>query len=336
MKILVTGGAGFIGSHTCVDLLNNGYEIVVFDNFCNSSPEALQGIRQITGKDFPFYEGNLLNPEDLEKVFREQSIDAVIHFAALKAVGESVSQPLRYYENNLSGTIHLLKAMERHGCKRIVFSSSATVYGMDNPSPCVEGMPISATNPYGWTKVMMEQILTDWASTDPDIKVILLRYFNPVGAHASGLIGENPLGRPNNIMPTICQTASGKIPLLKVFGSDYPTPDGTCIRDYIHVCDLSDGHVKAMNHIDQVQGAAIYNLGTGHGVSVLEIIHAFEKVNGVTVNHELSDRRPGDIDVVYADSSKAQRELGWKATRTLEDMCRDSWNFMKSHTPLCQ
>jgi UDP-glucose 4-epimerase len=331
MKILVTGGAGFIGSHTCVDLLNNGYDVVVFDNFCNSTPEALQGVRQITGKDFPFYEGDLLNPDDLDKVFREQSIDAVIHFAALKAVGESVSQPLRYYENNISGTINLLKTMEKYGCRRIVFSSSATVYGMDNPSPCVEGMPTSATNPYGWTKVMMEQVLTDWAATDAKSKVILLRYFNPVGAHSSALIGENPLGRPNNIMPTICQTASGQLPMLKVFGSDYPTPDGTCVRDYIHVCDLADGHVKAMNHIDQIQGVEIYNLGTGHGVSVLEIIHAFEKVNGVTVRHELSDRRPGDIAVVYADSSKAQRELHWKATHTLEDMCRDSWNFVQAH-----
>ena len=330
MKILVTGGAGYIGSHTCVDLLNNGYEIVVFDNFSNSSPEALDGIRQITGKDFPFYEGDLLNSEDLDRVFREQSIDAVIHFAALKAVGESVAQPLRYYENNMSGTIQLLKAMNQYGCKRIVFSSSATVYGMDNPSPCTEDMPTSATNPYGWTKVMMEQILTDYAYTDPEIKVVLLRYFNPVGAHASGLIGENPKGRPNNIMPTICQTAIGILPGLQVFGSDYPTPDGTCIRDYIHVCDLSDGHVKALDHIDEIQGTAIYNLGTGHGVSVLEIIHAFEKVNHVPVPHTLADRRPGDIDVVYADSSKAQRELGWKAVHTLEDMCETSWKYMKS------
>ncbi len=332
MKILVTGGAGFIGSHTSVDLLNNGYDIVIFDNFCNSSPDALDGIRQITGRDFPFYEGDLLNPADLERVFTEQSIDAVIHFAALKAVGESVSEPLRYYQNNISGTINLLSCMQKHGCHRIVFSSSATVYGTNNPSPCVEGMPISATNPYGWTKVMMEQILTDFAHTDPSIKVILLRYFNPVGAHASGLIGENPLGRPNNIMPTICQTAAGKLPLLKVFGSDYPTPDGTCIRDYIHVCDLSDGHVKAIQHIDEVQGTDIYNLGTGHGVSVLEIIHAFEKANGVKVPYELSDRRPGDLAVVYADSAKAQRELGWHADRSLEDMCRDSWNFMKTHS----
>lgn len=333
MKILVTGGAGFIGSHTCVDLLNNGYEVVVFDNFCNSTPDALQGIRDITGRDFPFYEGDLLNPQDLDRVFREEAIDAVIHFAALKAVGESVAQPLRYYENNISGTINLLKAMEKYGCKKIVFSSSATVYGMDNPSPCTEDMPTSATNPYGWTKVMMEQILTDFSHTDPEIRVILLRYFNPVGAHESGRIGENPLGRPNNIMPTICQTAIGKLPMLKVFGSDYPTPDGTCIRDYIHVCDLSYGHVKALDHIDQIQGTEIYNLGTGHGVSVLEIIHAFEKINGVPVPHEMSDRRPGDIAVVYADSSKAQRELGWKAVRNLEDMCRDSWNFMKSHVP---
>ncbi len=329
MTILVTGGAGFIGSHTCVELLQNGYDIVVFDDFSNSSPASLEGIRTITGKDFPFYEGSLLMPEDLAKVFEEQSIDAVIHFAAFKAVSESIEQPLRYYENNISGTINLLKAMEAAGVKKIVFSSSATVYGMNNPCPFREPMPTSATNPYGWTKVMMEQILTDWSKAGEDRSVILLRYFNPVGAHPSYLIGENPSGRPSNIMPAVCQTALGIIKDMKLYGTDYPTPDGTTIRDYIHVCDLAYGHVKALDHIDAVTGSEVYNLGTGHGISLFQIVTAFEKVNGVKVPYELAGRRPGDIAEAWADASKAGRGLGWKATRTLEDMVRDSWQYTK-------
>lgn len=327
MKILVTGGAGFIGSHTAVELLENGYDIVIFDNFSNSSPASLEGIRAITGKDFPFYEGNLLNPADLKRVFDEQDIDAVIHFAALKAVGESIEQPLRYYENNISGTINLLKEMEAHNVKKIIFSSSATVYGCSNEPPCVEGMPTSATNPYGWTKVMMEQILTDFTKPDPERKVILLRYFNPVGSHPSNLIGENPQGIPNNIMPNIVRAAKGIIPEMKLFGTDYPTPDGTCVRDYIHVCDLAYGHVKALGHIDAISGTEIYNLGTGHGVSVLEIITTFAEVNSVKVPYSVAPRRDGDVAVNFANADKAQRELGWKATRTLADMCRDSWNY---------
>lgn len=327
MKILVTGGAGFIGSHTTVELLQNGFDVVLFDNFSNSSPASLDGIRAITGKDFPFYEGNLLNPDDLAKVFAEQQIDAVIHFAAFKAVGESISQPLRYYENNISGTINLLKAMEKAGVKKIVFSSSATVYGMDNESPFVETMPTTATNPYGWTKVMMEQVLRDFAIADPERKVILLRYFNPVGAHPSYLIGENPNGRPNNIMPVICQTARGIIKDMKLFGDDYDTPDGTCVRDYIHVCDLAYGHVKALQHIDAITGTEVYNLGTGHGVSVKEIIDTFARVNNVAVPYEIGPRRGGDIASAFADAAKAKNELGWVATRTLEDMVRDSWGY---------
>ena len=329
MKILVTGGAGFIGSHTCVELLQNGYDIVVFDNFSNSSPASLEGIKKITGRDFPFYEGTLLEPADLRRVFENEQIDAVIHFAAFKAVAESIQEPLKYYENNISGTVNLLKEMERAGVKRIVFSSSATVYGTDNPCPFVETMPTSATNPYGWTKVMMEQVLRDFAKADPERKVILLRYFNPVGAHPSYLIGENPNGRPSNIMPAICLTALGYIKDMKLFGSDYDTPDGTTVRDYIHVCDLAYGHVKALDHIDEIDGADVFNLGTGHGVSLLEIFTAFQKINDVEVPYEIADRRPGDIPEAWADASKAERVLGWKATRTLEDMCRDSYQYSK-------
>lgn len=327
-KILITGGAGYIGSHTAVELLNNGEEIVIVDNFINSSKDVLDKIRKITNKDFKFYEVDLLDEANLEKVFKENEIESVIHFAALKAVGESVEKPIEYYHNNLTGTLVLLKLMKKYGCKRIVFSSSATVYGNPKELPIKEDFPLSTTNPYGTTKLMIEQILKDVAFADKDFSVAILRYFNPIGAHESGLIGELPNGIPNNVMPYIMKVAKGEYEALTVFGDDYPTRDGTGVRDYIHVVDLSKGHLKALDKIRKEAGVKIYNLGTGNGYSVLELVKAFEKTNNVKVNYKIGPRRPGDIPECYADPSKAEKELGWKAEKEIEDMCRDNWRFI--------
>lgn len=329
--ILVTGGAGFIGSHTCVELLNAGYDIVVMDNFCNSKPEALNRIRKITGKDFKFYETDMLDYEGTCRIFADQKIDAVIHFAGLKAVGESCQKPLEYYYNNISGTINLIRAMREYGCKRIVFSSSATVYGMNNPIPYVEGMPTSATNPYGYTKVMIEQILTDTAKADSDWSVSLLRYFNPIGAHESGLLGENPNGIPNNLMPYIAQVAVGKLPYLNVFGDDYETVDGTGVRDYIHVVDLARGHLCAVKYVLEHTGTEAVNLGTGKGTSVLQLVHAFEKASGKKIEYKIAPRRAGDIAEFYANTDKAKKMFGWQAEYGIEKMCADSWNFTEKN-----
>lgn len=330
MTILVTGGTGFIGSHTCVELLNAGYEIIIFDNFINSKPEVLQSIRQITQKDFKFYEADLLNRSALETIFAENRIEAVIHFAGLKAVGESTTIPLRYYHNNVSGTIILCETMAKYQVKRLVFSSSATVYGNPHTVPIQEDFPLSTTNPYGSTKLMIENILRDLYASDPEWSIALLRYFNPIGAHKSGLIGEDPNGIPNNLMPYIARVAAGKLEIFSVFGSDYPTKDGTGVRDYIHVVDLSLGHLKALEKIIQSKGIEPYNLGTGKGYSVLEVIQAFENTTGQRVNYKLARRRPGDIAECYANPQKAKLELGWTAKRDLNEMCSDSWNFVKS------
>jgi UDP-glucose 4-epimerase len=331
MTILVTGGTGFIGSHTCVELLNAGYEIIIFDNFINSKPEVLQSIRQITQKDFKFYEANLLNRSELETIFAENRIEAVIHFAGLKAVGESTTIPLRYYHNNVSGTIILCETMAKYQVKRLVFSSSATVYGNPHTVPIQEDFPLSTTNPYGSTKLMIENILRDLYASDPEWSIALLRYFNPIGAHKSGLIGEDPNDIPNNLMPYIARVAAEKLKILSVFGSDYPTKDGTGVRDYIHVVDLSLGHLKALEKIMQSKDIEPYNLGTGKGYSVLEVIQAFENATGQKVNYKLVRRRPGDIAECYANPQKAKLELGWTAKRDLNEMCSDSWNFVKSH-----
>ena len=330
-KILVTGGAGFIGSHTCVELLEAGYEVVIVDNFSNSKPEALNRIKKITGKDFAFYEADLLDLAAMEKIFEENKIDAVIHFAGLKAVGESVQKPVEYYHNNITGTLMLIKAMRKYGCKKIVFSSSATVYGPVNKAPYTEDMPTSATNPYGYTKVMIEQILRDVYVSDNDWSVSLLRYFNPIGAHKSGLIGEDPNGIPNNLLPYICQVAVGKLEKLGVFGDDYDTPDGTGVRDYIHVVDLALGHIKAINKVRNMTGVGIWNLGTGKGYSVLDVVNAFIKASGVNIPYEIKPRRAGDIAECYADPTKALNELGWKAERDISEMCEDSWRFIKNN-----
>ena len=325
--ILVTGGAGYIGSHTCVELMEAGHEIVVLDNFSNSKPETLDRIREITHKDFPFYEVDLLDAEGVKRVFDEQpDIEAVIHFAGLKAVGESCEQPLRYYHNNLTGTLHLCEQMQAHGVKSIIFSSSATVYGDPASVPIQEDFPLHTTNPYGSTKLMIENILQDLAKADPEWNVVLLRYFNPVGAHESGLLGEDPNGIPNNLTPYIAKVATGELPFVRVFGNDYPTPDGTGVRDYIHVVDLAQGHIKAL--AKNQPGVYVYNLGTGVGYSVLDVIHAYEKACGHELPYQIMGRRPGDIAQCYADPAKAEKELGWKAERNLEDMCRDSWHFM--------
>lgn len=330
MKVLVTGGAGYIGSHTCIALLNSGMEVVIMDNYSNSSPEVISVIEKLTGKTFPVYECDMLDEEGFGKIFEENKIDAVIHFAGLKAVGESVVKPLEYYHNNLTGTLNLLRLMKKHDVKKLVFSSSATVYGMNNIAPFREDMPLSTTNPYGTTKLMIETILKDLCFAEKDWKVALLRYFNPIGAHPSGLIGENPNGIPNNLMPYIMKVAVGELPCLSIYGDDYPTPDGTGVRDYIHVCDLAEGHIKALEKLGSIQGAQAYNLGTGKGSSVLDVVHAFEKASGKTVNYKISPRRAGDIAECYADASKAKAELGWEAKYSLEDMCRDNWNFIKN------
>ncbi|MCU0489311.1 MAG: UDP-glucose 4-epimerase GalE [Anaerolineales bacterium] len=332
MKILVTGGAGYIGSHTCLELLQAGYEVVVVDNLVNSKQESLRRIQDITGRSLAFYPVDLLDKPGLEQVFHNQSIDAVIHFAALKAPGESVAQPLRYYHNNLTGTIHLCQVMEAHQVKDMVFSSSATVYGEINEPPLHEEMPTGGViNPYGWTKMMMEQILKDLHTADPGWNIILLRYFNPVGAHPSGRIGEDPQGIPTNLMPFIAQVAVGRRSELNVFGNDYPTPDGTCVRDYIHVVDLARGHLKALEKLSSQPGIAIYNLGTGHGNSVLEVVQAFAKASGRPIPYQITARRTGDLPVSFADPSKAERELGWKAVLGLDEMCADSWRWQSQN-----
>jgi UDP-glucose 4-epimerase len=332
-KILVTGGAGYIGSHTCVELLNAGYEVVVVDNLVNSCEESLNRVREITGKDLTFYQVNILDREALDQVFEKEAIDAVIHFAGLKAVGESVVKPLEYYHNNITGTLVLCDVMRSHGVKSIVFSSSATVYGDPAFIPITEECPKGdITNPYGRTKGMLEQILTDLHTADPEWKVMLLRYFNPIGAHKSGRMGENPKGIPNNLLPYITQVAVGKLECLGVFGNDYDTPDGTCIRDYIHVVDLADGHVKALAKMTKENGGVwIYNLGTGTGYSVLDVIHAFEDANGLKVNFTFKPRRAGDIPACYSDPAKAEAELGWKAKYGIREMCEDSWRWQKNN-----
>ena len=331
MKILVTGGAGYIGSHTCVELLKSGFDIAVLDNYCNSSPDVIPKIAALGGRSFSAYDCDLLDEEGTDRVFRENGFDAVIHFAGLKAVGESVAKPLDYYRNNLEGTISLLRLMQRHGVERFVFSSSATVYGMNNTAPFTEDMPLSATNPYGWTKLMIEQITRDACAADKKLKAALLRYFNPIGAHPDGVIGENPNGIPNNLMPYIMKVAIGKLPLLHVYGDDYPTPDGTGVRDYIHVCDLAAGHVKALEALDSIGGARAFNLGTGKGSSVLDVVHAFEAASGVRIPYRIDPRRPGDIATCYAEVSRAKGELHWEAKYSLADMCRDSWNYIRKN-----
>ena len=331
MTMLITGGAGYIGSHTCVQLLQAGYRIVVVDNLCNSNIEAIRRVKRITGKDFRFYQEDLRSTDALDKIFRENEIDSVIHFAGLKAVGESVEQPLKYYENNLICTLALLRAMEKYKVKRLVFSSSATVYGDPATVPITEDFPLSATNPYGMTKLMIENILKDLYRADGSWSIALLRYFNPVGAHESGLIGEDPNGIPNNLMPYIAQVAVGKLEKLRVFGNDYPTKDGTGVRDYIHVVDLADGHLAAMRKLETGGGLIVYNLGTGVGYSVLEMVDAFSKASSRPIPYEITGRRAGDIAICYADPRKAEKELSWKASRGLEEMCRDTWNWQRKN-----
>ncbi len=332
MSILVTGGTGYIGSHTVVALLEAGSEVVILDNLCNSSEKVLDRLEAITGKRVPFIRADIRDRAALNAVFDTNEIEAVIHFAGLKSVGESVSKPWEYYENNIGGTLTLIDVMRQHGVKNLIFSSSATVYGDPEHVPVTEDCPKGqCTNPYGWTKSMLEQILTDVQKADPEWNVILLRYFNPIGAHESGTIGEDPKGIPNNLMPYITQVAVGKRKCLNVFGNDYKTHDGTGVRDYIHVVDLAAGHVAALRKIRESAGLCVYNLGTGVGYSVLDVVHAFEKANGVKVPYEICPRRPGDIDANYSDPSKAYRELGWKTEKDLEDMCRDAWNWQKNN-----
>ena len=326
MKILVTGGAGYIGSHTCVELLEAGYDIVCVDNFCNSDIEAVRGIEKITGRDFAFYKEDLRDAAALDKIFTEHKIDCIIHFAGLKAVGESVNVPMEYYDNNINSTLNLCRAMKKHGVNKIIFSSSATVYRADNPMPLTEDAALGAINPYGWSKFMCEQILSDCAGAE-DWSVVLLRYFNPVGAHKSGIIGENPRGIPNNLMPFIVQTARGVHKELKVFGNDYETTDGTGVRDYIHVTDLAAGHVRSIDFCENNRGCHAFNLGTGRGVSVLEMIEAFKTANKIDVPFCFAPRRAGDAAVSYANPKKAEAVLGFKAVKGLEDMCRDSWGY---------
>jgi UDP-glucose 4-epimerase len=331
MTILVTGGAGYIGSHTCVELLNAGYDIVVVDSFYNSKPEALKRVSEITGKEFPIYNVDLLEKDELEIVFSKHPIEAVIHFAGLKAVGESVAIPLRYYHNNITGTLMLCEVMQSYGVKKMVFSSSATVYGIPERVPISEDFPLKATNPYGRTKLMIEEILRDLYVSDNSWSIALLRYFNPIGAHPSSRIGEDPNGIPNNLMPYITQVAVGKLKELRVFGNDYPTVDGTGVRDYIHVVDLAIGHVKALEKVMNTTGIEAYNLGTGRGYSVLELVSAFEKVTGIKIPYKIVGRRPGDVAICYADPTKAKEELGWVATRGIEEMCRDAWRWQSNN-----
>lgn len=331
MTILVTGGAGYIGSHTCIELLNQGHKVVVVDNLVNSHSESLQRVEELTGKNIPFYAVDLSNEAEITKVFSEHSIEAVIHFAGLKAVGESVEQPIRYYDNNIRSTLVLCKLMQSFSVKHLVFSSSATVYGLAESNPIPETAPLSATNPYGRTKLFIEYILNDWITTFDGASVALLRYFNPVGAHASGRIGEDPQGIPNNLMPYITQVAAGRREKLSIFGNDYDTVDGTGVRDYIHVVDLAMGHVKALDVLIYLTGSHVYNLGTGNGTSVLELVQAFQQATGQPIPYEISARRPGDVATCFADSSKAERELNWKAVRGIVEMCRDSWKWQKEN-----
>lgn len=332
MSVLVTGGAGYIGSHTCIELLNAGIEVVVIDNLCNSSRESIARAEEITGKKITFYEDDLLDREAVDRIFTNEQIDSVIHFAGLKAVGESVHKPLEYYYNNITGSLVLCDVMRKHGVKKLVFSSSATVYGSPETVPIKEDFPLSVTNPYGRTKLMLEEIFRDLYVADPEWNIILLRYFNPIGAHKSGRIGENPKGIPNNLMPYITQVAVGKLDCLGVFGDDYDTPDGTGVRDYIHVVDLAVGHVKAIEKLAAAHGGVLtYNLGTGKGYSVLDMVKNFEKASGVRIPYEIKPRRPGDIATCYADASKAKEELGWEAIRDLAEMCEDSWRWQKNN-----
>lgn len=332
MAILVTGGAGFIGSHTCVELQESGYDVVVLDNLCNSSEKSLERVEAITGKKVTFYKGDILDRDILCRIFEKEDIECCIHFAGLKAVGESVQKPWEYYYNNISGTLTLVDEMRKHGVKNIIFSSSATVYGDPAQIPITEECPKGqCTNPYGWTKSMLEQILTDMQKADPEWNVILLRYFNPIGAHPSGTMGENPSGIPNNLMPYITQVAVGKLKELSVFGNDYDTPDGTGVRDYIHVMDLASGHVAALKKIKEKAGLCIYNLGTGVGYSVLDIVKNFEEANHVKIPYVIKPRRAGDIATCYADASKAKRELGWEAKYGIRKMCEDSWRWQKNN-----
>ena len=332
MRILLTGGAGYIGSHTAVELYNAGHEVVIVDNLANSKEEAIKRVEKITGKEVPFVKADVRDREAMDKIFKSWKIDAVIHFAGLKAVGESCVKPLEYYENNMNATFVLLDVMRNNGCKNIIFSSSATVYGDPAIIPITEECPKGqCTNPYGQTKSMLEEVLTDVQKADNEWNVVLLRYFNPIGAHKSGLIGENPNGIPNNLMPYITQTAIGMRKELGVFGNDYDTPDGTGVRDYIHVVDLATGHVAALQAIEKNCGLAVYNLGTGHGYSVLDVVKAFEKANGLKVPYSIKPRRPGDIATCYCNPAKAKAELGWEAKYGIEDMCRDSWNFQKNN-----
>jgi UDP-glucose 4-epimerase len=330
--VLVTGGAGFIGSHTSVELLNAGYDIIILDNFVNSKPESLKRIKELTGKDFKFYQVDIRDEEAMTKVFAENKIDAVIHFAGLKSVPQSIKEPLNYYDNNIAGTVCLCRVMDKAGCKKLVFSSSATVYGSKNPSPLREDMPTGGTtNPYGTTKYFIEQILQDLCVSDSEWGVSILRYFNPIGAHKSGRIGEDPNGIPGNLMPYITQVAIGKLECLNVCGNDYPTPDGTGVRDYIHVVDLALGHIKALDRLLKVKGCEVYNLGTGKGYSVLDVVKAFEKASGIKINYRIAPRRAGDVACCYADATKAKEVLGWQAQYDIDDMCADSWRWQSQN-----
>lgn len=331
MTILVTGAAGYIGSHTCVELLNTGYDIVVIDNFSNSKPESLKRVKEITGKEFKVYTVNLLNRKKLEKIFEENRIEAVIHFAGLKAVGESTKIPIKYYHNNITGTLNLCEVMSKYKVKKMVFSSSATVYGIPKTVPISEDFPLNVTNPYGRTKLMIEEIMRDIYKSDNDWSIALLRYFNPIGAHWSARIGEDPNGVPNNLMPYITQIAVGKLKELKIFGDDYPTTDGTGIRDYIHVVDLALGHLKALEKVLSTMGVDAYNLGTGRGYTVLEMVRAFEKASGKKIPYTVVNRRPGDVAICFADPSKAKQDLGWVASRGIEEMCLDSWRWQSNN-----
>lgn len=331
MKILVTGGAGYIGSHTTLLLLEGGYDVVVVDNLCNSKYESLRRVQEYTGKTLTFYEQDLCDEQAVDEIFAKEGFDAVIHFAGLKAVGESVAMPIEYYRNNLISTLNLLASMKKHGVKNLVFSSSATVYGMPKTVPIKEDFPLSTTNPYGATKLMIEDILRDAGKADKELNVALLRYFNPIGAHKSGLIGEDPKGIPNNLLPYVAQVAIGKLPCLSVFGNDYNTVDGTGVRDYIHVVDLARGHIAAINKLLEKPGVVVYNLGTGNGYSVLQVVDAFEKASGRKVNYKIVPRRPGDVAACYADPTKAREELHWQAEFGIEEMCRDSWNWQSKN-----
>lgn len=331
MSILLTGGAGYIGSHTCIELTKAGYEVIIADDFSNSDPKVMDRIKEITGKDIPLYRADVANKAELSKIFEENKIETVIHFAGFKAVGESCRLPIKYYRNNIDTTLTLLEVMGEYGTHNIVFSSSATVYGVPKQVPLTEDMDTGCTNPYGWTKLMIEQILRDAAAADKELCAVRLRYFNPIGAHESGRIGELPSGIPNNLMPYITQVAIGKLRQLSVFGNDYPTRDGTGVRDYIHVVDLAKGHLAAVRYAEKHKGSEVFNLGTGIGYSVLDIVNAFERVNGVKIPYVITDRRPGDVAECYADASKARDVLGWKAEKDLDDMCCDSWRWQSDN-----